>query len=811
MEMARATRGWQASRYWGTVGNARIARSLRSPLPASIRWRLSAAISGVVLLCAALCVLGAVAFLSQTLTSRATTDLRHTLNGLSADGGTSGYLSDQRRDLLGLGELVVSDQSVIDDTLHQNQDGLIVDLSGYFADLNSVNVLDVIDAHGRVLVRMEDTLAYGDSVFARPLVRAALAGHEVAAVEGDLPGRETQGGYALRAAVPLHNGRQIIGAIVVGRKLDDDFATHIGNALNVQTNLLAGGRRTGRTLPSSRGTGVDGVAVGPETSRRIAAGTLSIATTTQNGHKVLSGLVPLADADGRVVGAVELISPLDPIYDVVTTLSLLLLALGAAVVVLGTTLALGLGSRLTARLLALEAIAAQVANRVTADQSVAVLENEVVVQGDDEVASLGRSFRAMMHALDWRMGENARLYAAAQARVRELTGLAQVARLLTATPSLQDTLERLSEHVCRLMNVAAVAIRIPSAHAGGAIYGSYGVPESHRALSGSTFSPSPNGDYQTVAQIAQQTGKVAWHRLADLPQSQDLLRAAAASMGWGGVTAVPLRIQERPIGVLVCYTTSDQPLPESDLRVLTTIADQVAVAVENGRLHERARDLAALDERARLARELHDSVTQALFSMTLHARAAQLAIVRAGLGADGPLARSVRQLNDLTQGALAEMRALIFELRPGSLLEEGLIAALGKQTAALSAREALPVQVEAPEERIPLEEETEEHLYRIAQEALHNAIKHAHAGRIGVRVWTEGDALILTIADDGTGFDTNAVHPGHLGLETMAERAHQIGGQLTISSAPGEGTTVRIAVERAVLGARAVDTAQEEV
>src|SRR5581483_4219315 len=113
-----------------------------------------------------------------------------------------------------------------------------------------------------------------------------------------------------------------------------------------------------------------------------------------------------------------------------------------------------------------------------------------------------------------------------------------------------------------------------------------------------------------------------------------------------GTTAVPLRLQERVIGVLVCYTASSEPLADLDLRLLTTIADQVAVAVENARLHARARDLAALDERARLARNLHDSVTQALFSMTLHTKAAQMALDRAGIDAKGKLARSVTQLHE---------------------------------------------------------------------------------------------------------------------------------------------------------------------
>jgi signal transduction histidine kinase len=141
------------------------------------------------------------------------------------------------------------------------------------------------------------------------------------------------------------------------------------------------------------------------------------------------------------------------------------------------------------------------------------------------------------------------------------------------------------------------------------------------------------------------------------------------------------------------------------------------------------------------------------------------------------------------------MRALIFELRPGALQEEGLVAALRKHTAALSAREGLPIEVQAPERRVPLEPSTEEHLYRFAQEALHNVIKHAGASRAVVRLETDKwGGLVLEIEDDGVGFDLDGVPAGHLGLRTMTDRVEQIDGTMEIQSASGAGTTVRVTV-----------------
>jgi PAS domain S-box-containing protein len=215
-----------------------------------------------------------------------------------------------------------------------------------------------------------------------------------------------------------------------------------------------------------------------------------------------------------------------------------------------------------------------------------------------------------------------------------------------------------------------------------------------------------------------------------------------------------------------------------------------------------AREAAAVEERARLARELHDSVTQALFSMTMHAEAAHMALERSArtgvIDEHGSLARNLRQLSELIDGALAEMRALIFELRPGALREEGLAAALRKHAAALSAREGPHVAVLAPEQRVDLDLSTEEHLYRLAQEALHNVVKHAAAAQAEVRVHAEADGrLVLEIEDDGRGFDPEQVPAGHLGLQTMADRVKLIRGVLQIQSAPGAGTTVRVTVRTA--------------
>lgn len=280
---------------------------------------------------------------------------------------------------------------------------------------------------------------------------------------------------------------------------------------------------------------------------------------------------------------------------------------------------------------------------------------------------------------------------------------------------------------------------------------------------------------------------------------------AALTTTFGGVRsflAIPLASRERVFGYVRLSWTRPHAFTPRHAELATAFATQAAIAFENARLFDVAQRQAAVEERQRLARELHDSVTQSLFSITLFARAAELGLAQSGVDPDGPLGRNMAQLRVLTQGALAEMRALIFELRPDALAEEGLVVALTRQAAALTAREGLPIVVDGPTMRLPIAPDVEEHLYRIALEALHNTLKHAGATRAWVSIRAEPGPVLVEIGDDGCGFDPSLPRPGHLGLTTIAERAARIGGQLVIESAPGQGTrTLVILADRAGAGA----------
>jgi signal transduction histidine kinase len=226
------------------------------------------------------------------------------------------------------------------------------------------------------------------------------------------------------------------------------------------------------------------------------------------------------------------------------------------------------------------------------------------------------------------------------------------------------------------------------------------------------------------------------------------------------------------------------------------VSERRRAAVELAESQRREGERAAL-ERQRIARDLHDSVSQSLFSTTLHVRTAQHALAREELerlDSTGPVGKELSQIGQLTRGALAEMRALIFELRPDALADEGLVAALTKQASALSAREGLAIEIQGPDARLPLRLEVEEQLYRVGQEALANAVKHARASKATVRIAAEDDTVSIEVSDDGRGFDPGAVGPEHFGLRSMRGRVADLGGRLQVTSGRGRGTVLRVEV-----------------
>ena len=229
---------------------------------------------------------------------------------------------------------------------------------------------------------------------------------------------------------------------------------------------------------------------------------------------------------------------------------------------------------------------------------------------------------------------------------------------------------------------------------------------------------------------------------------------------------------------------------DDDEALIATFAAHAALALENARLHERSRELSIVEERNRLARDLHDAVTQKLFGVVLAAESGTALLARDINQAGAQLAL----VRDLAREAMEELRSVIVHLRPAALESQGLAVALGKHVDVLrrSHGRAIALEIEG-DAAVPAAVEGD--VFRIAQEALHNALRHAGAAaEIAVHLHCGRNGVRLTVTDDGAGFDTAAVRSRSLGLTTMAERARSAGATLTIESAPGAGTTVALEV-----------------
>jgi len=272
---------------------------------------------------------------------------------------------------------------------------------------------------------------------------------------------------------------------------------------------------------------------------------------------------------------------------------------------------------------------------------------------------------------------------------------------------------------------------------------------------------------------------------------QPTLPGTITPKSWLGV---PMLVSGQVTGILsVQNLERENAFHESDIRLLQTFAASMSVALENARLYEQARQLAILEERQRVGRELHDSVTQSLYGISLYAQAASGKIT----AKQPDQARQyIEDIQDTAQESLADMRLLIFELRPPVLDKEGLIAAIQNRLTSVENRAGIKSSfVSGLTDR--LSQGVEEGLYQIAREALNNIIKHAHAKNISINIQQDSDSVSMEILDDGIGFDPEtACRQGCLGLANMQERARLHGWQYRIESSPGNGTRIKVEIEQ---------------
>lgn len=380
------------------------------------------------------------------------------------------------------------------------------------------------------------------------------------------------------------------------------------------------------------------------------------------------------------------------------------------------------------------------------------------------------------------------------------SGLAAVSSALLAMSrhlEVRDVLKTIVASARELLDAQYAALGVPDDHGGFAQFVVDGVSEEQWKAIG----PLPRQHGILAAMLHEARAE----RLADVRKDPRFEGWPKAHPDLVDFLGLPIRDGDEVIGALFLANKlrpeeGDAPCHEphggcgftqDDEELLGILAQHAAIALTNARLYERSRELTIAEERSRLAHELHDAVSQKLFSLRLTAQAAARLVDRDPTRAKGEL----QQVAALAAEAADELRAAVVELRPAALDEDGLVATLRTQIQVLDRAHSARVTFAGHGVKA-LPASQEEALLRVAQEALHNALRHSGADHVDVTLDRRGGGAVLRITDDGSGFDPTVVRRAgrHLGLVSMRDRASGAGGTLTVESAPGKGTVIEMEV-----------------
>jgi signal transduction histidine kinase len=398
-------------------------------------------------------------------------------------------------------------------------------------------------------------------------------------------------------------------------------------------------------------------------------------------------------------------------------------------------------------------------------------------QLDERVRTRTSALRRANESLRREVEERIRLEAKERQQRAYAEALRDTAAAVAESLDLEEVLEKVLLGVERLIAYHLSAVILIEDD------GRHTVAHCHRVSKA-----TPPEDQCLVGTPADDVALIGQLRDAAGPVILNDVRAGAIGSATRSVLAAPIEVSDTRIGYLVVENESPGFFAESHSERLTAVADLAAAAISNAQLFSAEAELAALEERQRLARELHDAVSQTLWTASL---------VADSMTAFGPTlvtAEQVDRIQTLTKGALAEMRTLLLELRPAALAETPFIELIDQLVDALRSRKAIKVRVDAPAAaELPELPPAEKHaFYRIAQESLNNVGRHSDASEVVVGVSVAANEFAMVIQDDGAGFDASESKADRLGLAIMKERAEAVGARLELSSSPGSGTEVSI-------------------
>lgn len=519
----------------------------------------------------------------------------------------------------------------------------------------------------------------------------------------------------------------------------------------------------------------------------MSSGETGFQSVTAGGRELFVSCAPMPSTGWSLAHVVETSKLLQVLSDLESELdrstqSLLItriLPVAGLILILALALGLWLTGRLVAPIQRL-AVAARQIGEGNWDQALSPGgDTSSAAERDDEVGQLAQSFQGMSERLKASFGE---LEERLIARTQEMAALFDVTMLTSESQEIADLLEPALSRIIELGSCQGACIHLFSEE-----------QTSLMMVAQRALSPTVAARLQVVP---VELGFKDWVCRAADPVlvidlgASPLLPPEMQIDGFQTYLGAQLRARGAPQGLLSCYRESGEQFLMNEVSLLVALAEQLGMVIENHRLYQRTRALAVLEERERMARDMHDSVTQSLYGLTLFARAAREA---AEDDDRDKLERSLTDLEDNSLNALKEMRLSLYQLRPAILEAEGLARAVEVRLEAVEKRLGMHADLQVDGD-LDLPVRIAEELYHIAIEALNNILKHAEAGAVNIRISSDGKQVRLEIHDDGRGFDVGEPHSG-MGVRNMTTRAEILRGVLEISSAPGDGTLVRVTID----------------
>ncbi|MBN1453576.1 MAG: GAF domain-containing protein, partial [Anaerolineales bacterium] len=494
----------------------------------------------------------------------------------------------------------------------------------------------------------------------------------------------------------------------------------------------------------------------------LAGGSGAIRSNDEKGKRIVAGYAPIPGTSWLLINEENWVS-LASAFQGYRQFLILLMSLGVLIPIILVNVGI---RRIMQPIVALTDAAQEVA-RGNFDQT-------ITAQTSDEIEELANQFNLMAGQL---RASYAQLEQRVSDRTKELAVLYQADEELLSYLQLDDLLKALVDVAVNILETDKSSLLVWDAKKNKLVVGA------SRGFSSEAFKCMSFGMGDGVVGTVMSSGEPAV--VEDVPNDQ---RGDVRVMQTEGIRSfmhVPIKVKGQLFGIFNFSYLTPHTFSDDEQRLFIALAQRAAMAIENAQLYEQAQFVATVEERQRLARELHDAVTQTLFSSSL------IADVLPRIWERNPEEgrRRLEELRQLTRGALAEMRTLLLELRPSALVEVELSDLLRQLSEAFIGRSRIPIQLEI-DENLQIPPDVKVGLYRIAQEALNNIAKHAGASQVTLVLQSQCNGLELSVEDNGCGFDPSGVSSEHLGLKIMNERSREIGACLVVDSQIGSGTKI---------------------